>query len=119
MNDPMSGDPREGKLPHWAQNLFRELRTRVLRAEQHAEEARLLTRPEASPVVIPRFRRGDDIGLGDATVRFRAIEGHWDNHFDVRVLTADEGGIIVHAGRGPIYIQPVSSNVVHIRQVER
>lgn len=119
MNDPMSPDPREAKLALWAQNLFRELRKRVQAAEWQAEEARLATKPDESLVLVPRFgrRQQNDIGLGDATIRFRAaLDLPWDRHFDVRVFT---DGIQVNAGRGPLQVEPVASNVVVIRQVER
>jgi hypothetical protein len=105
-------DEREARLPRWARDELHRLRMRLKAAEREAKEARLATNPAESLVLIPRFNRGDDIGLGDETVRFRRrVDGPWDEHFEVRVSAR---GIRVMAGRGPMAVVPVSSNVVEI-----
>lgn len=55
-------DPREEKLPRWAQVLLCELRREVASAKATAQAARLATDPEGSDMVLDPYK--NRIGLG-------------------------------------------------------
>lgn len=115
-------DPREGKLPKWAQQEIARLRDaatsadkRVAAAEERAEEARLKTKPdEVNTLWAPRYN--EDIGLGNGE-RIRFLLGKqsrtWDN-VDVKVTSHDPELLEVHAGRSML-VHLNSSNLIYLR----
>lgn len=79
-------DPREERLPKWAQADMRALRRMVEHAERVAEEARLATKPDETHVVINPYQ--DTIGLPEReSVRFfieaphRWIDVQWRGEY--------------------------------------
>lgn len=101
-------DPRESKLPAWAQKQLAHLRLELTDALKAAEEARLATSPDESNAVIDRFPVGS-IGLGNATVTFK-LGDKWHESVAVRV----QGAALIVNGAGTISVQPSASNAVQI-----
>ena len=108
-------DEREAKLPKWAQEMLQDARRRTERAERERDEARHGTAPEESRAVRHQY---DDIPLGLGklpNVRFTLQPGAYDHSYryvDVRVN--ESGSRVEVMGGRSIFIEPVSSNVVHI-----
>ncbi|MEV0267700.1 hypothetical protein AB0H43_02905 [Hamadaea sp. NPDC050747] len=109
----MSYDPREGKLPKWAQDLLADLRRKVEDAETRAEEARYATDPEGSDAVL--YPHADvPVGLGDhAQVRFKLGPRKHD-YADLRV---ERGALLVSGGQY-LSIEPASGNLARVRTRE-
>jgi len=84
--DPMKPDPREAKLPAWAQATITRLRSSVSSEQVRANAARLDNGPETSNTMIDYYdREGVPIYLPDSErVRFVTGPGSED-HVDVHV----------------------------------
>lgn len=108
-------DEREAKLPKWAQEMLKDARRRTERAEKERDEARRGTAPEESRAV-RYFYDEIPLGLGARpNVRFTlqpGAYGHSYRYVDVRV-SESERRVEIMGGRS-IFIEPVSSNVVHV-----
>lgn len=105
----MSFDPREDKLPRWAQDLLAKLRRERDDAEQRADEARYATDPDGSSAVLHPWA-DIPVGLGaDARVRFKLGPSFY---VDARVNRDRE---LELRACGPLVLIPQVSNVVRIR----
>lgn len=110
--DPMYFQPREGKLPIWAQDTIRHLRLKVEQAEAAAAAAALGTKPEESSVIIEKHDRAA-IGLGHETITFKLGE-HWTRNVQARVENGPEGKRVVIQGGTGITVRPRAANSVEI-----
>lgn len=108
-------DPREERLPKWAQEMIQDARRRTERAEKARDKARQGTDPQGSRAV-RYFYDEIPLGLGARpNVRFTLEPGgygHSYRYVDVRISESDRR-VEIMGGRS-IHIEPVSSNVVHI-----
>lgn len=114
-----TSDPREARLPKWAQAEMARLRAaadsadaRVQAANDRAEFARLATDPEGSNTVFAEYG-SPEVGLGNGVrVQFRmaGFDRDWRKYLDVRVQ-GDE--IELHAGGG-MSIRHNSSNLAYL-----
>lgn len=117
--DPAIADPRETRLPVWAQDTINILRRRVADAEADAAKVRQGTRPETSRVLVDApFFGGDaplfpDLGLGDSTVAFRLGDPPWDRR-DAKVRVSVREGRLVVMGDQRIRIMPSATNTIEI-----
>lgn len=107
-------DPREAKLPRWAQDRLQRLRNRALRETAYADAALLDTDPEGSSAVMHPYEK-IPVGLGKhAEVRFKLGPHATRDYIDVRVGRGyDEGKLLLHAGDG-LLIEPQSSNYLKV-----
>jgi hypothetical protein len=106
----MEQDPREGKLPQWAQRKLADSRRAVQFATEQAQEARLATKPSETDTVVDRYA---DIPIGlpkGCRVRYRTGPHDLSDYFEIR---ADGNGVEVHAG-GPMVILPQVTNVLRL-----
>jgi hypothetical protein len=125
MTHPYDPDPREAKLPVWAQDIIRSLRRQLAQADRLAETARLNTDPDTSTAVVdvPIYGHGSDVGrtvgLGvRPNIGFRAGPGPGGN----RVIHArqDEDGVLeVYTSGGGLAVVPWSGNAIRIRVTDR
>lgn len=108
-------DPREERLPKWAQAEMERLRLRAMRAEAERDEARLATGPDESDVVIDGWG-AIPVGLGRGTqISFRP-PGPTKLHpvrrtIDVRVL---DNGTVQVLGGAPLIVRLGASNVLYL-----
>lgn len=119
MTDNLDADPREERLPVWAQTLIRGLRATAAQeraaadvAREDALNARRATDPDGSTAILCPY---DDVpvGLGfDARVRFRPIDKPraW---VDVRVHPIT-GRVEVSSGGPNLAVYPAAANVLTI-----
>lgn len=108
----MSADPREQRLPVWAQTELTNLRRKLADAEKRAEETRLATNPAESDALLDYY---DDIpiGLGKGkSVWF--IVGQDQFGRDKHVYCRVERDLLLVHGSEQINVQPSSGNVVQI-----
>ena len=103
----MSADPREERLPRWAQDELRTLRMRLSEVRGRAERAEL-----AAGVIADRM-----YGIHPAdpheTVHFGGIAAATDDSFSVRLDRKNPRRLLVHGGTS-FAIYPQSSNSVVI-----
>ena len=103
-------DPREARLPRWAQEKIRNLRRERNDAVKRADEVRRATDPADSNALLDYYDE-IPIGLGNRPVWFR-LDGESLVHCRV-----EHGKLVVHGsqpGHGALNVQPMSSNVVYI-----
>jgi hypothetical protein len=118
--NPMEQDPREDKLPKWAQDQLATLRRKVTDAERRAEEARLASGPEDSDTFLhPHDEIPVRLGRGEP-VRFQLGENYFD-YLDVRIKRDRRDGpyLELMSGGGVLALRPQVSNVVRVRVDER
>jgi hypothetical protein len=125
MTQPYDPDPREAKLPVWAQDIINSLRRLAAEADRLAETARLNTDPDTSTAVVdvPIYGHGSDVGrtvgLGvRPNIGFRAGTGPHGN----KVIHArqDEDGVLeVYTSGGGLAVVPWSGNAIRIRVTDR
>lgn len=101
-------DPREEKLPRWAQQELDRLRRKVADAERLAEEARLATKPEESDAILYPYDEVP-VGLGRALVRF-LLGG--DAYVDARVV---HGSLELMTDAPGVLVRPRAANVVLVK----
>jgi hypothetical protein len=111
-------DPREDRLPAWAQNLIRDLRRTAAETIRSAQEARLATDPDGSLVQIGAYRDETPIGLGDQTITFRSSKNAaWDQAVQVR---PHRGGIEIRGiGVEGLRVEPNSINAIRVWQGDK
>lgn len=103
-------DPREDKLPVWAQDRMNRLRRLALEAQAAAGDARLATDPEGSHAVMDRWGEVP-VGLGkDPEVTFR-LEG--GESVTIRRLRQDPRLLEIH-GDGALVFRPWATNSVRV-----
>jgi hypothetical protein len=103
-------DPREGRLPAWAQRKLDSARHLVRVAQEQAEAARLATKPDETDTIVDRYA---DIPIGlpkGCRVRYRTGPHDLSDYFEIR---ADGNGVEVHAG-GPMIVIPQVTNVLRL-----
>lgn len=110
--EPMHYQPREGKLPIWAQEIIRGLRMKLSDAEAAAQMALMATKPEDSVVIIERMDRSH-VGLGSETITFK-LGDHWTRSINARVENGPEGRRLVIRGNTGITIKPSAANSIEI-----
>lgn len=118
-------DPREAKLPVWAQDIINSLRRLAAEADQLAETARLNTDPDASTAVIdvPIYGHGSDVGrtvgLGvRPRIEFRAGSGPHGNK-GIHAWQDVDGVLEVRTSGGGLAVEPQVSNAIRIRVIDR
>ena len=119
-------DPREGKLPVWAQKALADLRRELERAIAHADETRLATKPDETDTVVYRYS-DEPIGLDPgATVEFRlggptpTPDRFHDNYLHAHVVTDKWGTRLeISSGRMALQVSPKSGNSIVITTPER
>lgn len=111
----MTPDPREEKLPVWAQNLLTDLRNEVTFSHTEIERISQREDPTLSRVVIDRFDR-PLVGLGDERITFLPRRGA-DPLEGIEVHTTT-GGIHVTAYQGVAAVVPSASNSVDIFSID-
>ncbi len=116
-------DPREKKLPLYAQELLRSCRERVAQWEAYAVKARLDTNPDETDTIIDDYS-DHPIGLprGEA-VKFRQPgDRHRRAYITARMQSAsrseEAGWVLIQAG-DMIEVRPQSGNTILVRQVPR
>jgi hypothetical protein len=117
MQDPFEPDPREEKLPRWAQDTITALRRRTRDALVAAELVRTGIDPETSRVVIEHYDPTDPLppfGLGASEVTFRTGELDGGRHGGIRVSAERDGSGISIMGDSSLVIRPWVTNVVKI-----
>lgn len=103
-------DPREDKLPVWAQDRLTRLRRLAREAQEVARDARLGTKPEESHAVLDAYGEVP-VGLGkDPEVTFR-LEG--GESVTVRRRRTDPRLLEVSGSRA-ITLRPRVANVVEV-----
>lgn len=114
-------DPREDKLPKWAQIELGRLRADLERAEARAQEmaggtdavdvAEVVADPHAkAPLVLPR----------GVTVRFNVRPGEWNGYVDVRLVGDRRGGRWLDVqGADAVAAFPEASNRLQIAVRDR
>jgi hypothetical protein len=117
-------DPREQKLPVWAQDIINAARMRVRDAERLAEAARLDSAPGDSPIVLDhRGPHGESqpVGLGERpwvkVVLERYSDGGIRRYIEVRAAYASNDATVLGAevrGSNPLRIAPVACNDVKV-----
>jgi hypothetical protein len=125
MTKPYDPDPREAKLPVWAQDLIRNLRRLTAEADQLAETARLNTDPDTSTAVVdvPIYGHGSDVGrtvgLGiRPNIEFRAGTGPRGKKV-IHARQTEDGLLDVYVSGGGLAVEPKASNAVYIRVTDR
>lgn len=122
MTTSIPSDPREHKLPVWAQDMINHLRRLLKREQAAAESARLATKPDASNTVIERFGAGP-VGLGvSPNVHFKLPRTHHDGrHPELRMQLQRDGRdagrihvMLIGGGSGRLDVRPESSNSLTI-----
>lgn len=99
MTDQLAPDPREAKLPAWAQQLLERERRARQEAQALATRAALATSPTESGVILDRF---DDIPIGlgkEPRIAFRVpFPGYrpGTSFIEVRLLE-DRAGLYIYA----------------------
>lgn len=119
MGESVAVDPREAKLPRWAQQEMARLRRVaetcerwIAEADKRAEDARLNTRPDDCDTVLDRGF-ASPVGLGDGVrVVFKLRDRTWRNEITVRVHPVS--GRLEVSGSRPLTIIPQVSNVFHV-----
>lgn len=105
----MRVDPREAKLPRWAQDELDQLRRALRDADLKAEAARLATRPDDTNTTVER--RDGTIGLPNgAKVSFELPGGG----IDVRV--EDSHLLVMGEGFDPLMVMGQATNAIRIYQ---
>lgn len=120
--NPMEQDPREDKLPKWAQQTIDTLRIRVKTMQDINEETRLATNPDESDTILRRFDTdGGDIGLGNRPlIRFylEPADGLRNPRarkaVDVNVLS---NGNVRIAVDGTLVVYPSASNSIQVTAI--
>ena len=129
-DDPALTDPREQRLPVWAQGLIEELRRKAIYAQKLADEARLATDPAISLVQLVTDYDAVPIGLGSRPVTFRpSVDAAWYDALIVQPTRFHSRGLRVPPHRDGIEVRgvssdalrisPSSSNVIHVWQGDR
>lgn len=114
----LTPDPREAKLPRYAQETLAELRLELDRERRRADEARLETQP-GSDTFVSFFDR-EPVGLGNGTpVRFVLAEDRnpdqsW-HYIDARVTRTDGRPVLQLMGGHGLTICPQATNVIDVR----
>lgn len=110
-------DPREAKMPLWAQNMMRDARRRTADAERKAEDLRQETRPDDSNTII-RNSYGKEIGLGNGprvVFKIPVPPGErWVDHHDYVEVRLDEHGRLVLHGGSQLILVPHVTNVAYV-----
>ena len=114
-------DPKFLRLPKWAQKHIIALEGQVRRNEQTIESLRrdvaLDHDKTESNTFINHFSGAPEQPLGrDPYIRFR-LNGKKDSWDYVEVYVSKDEKIVIHGGRG-LQVQPVSGNVVYVRNKE-
>lgn len=116
--DAPLADPREAKLPVWAQIQLREMRRLVSQWERYAIDARLETRPEETDTVVDDYSQ-HPIGLPKGEpVKFRRIEraGRREEYITARMLNGPTNrGWVCIQGADVLEILPQSGNTILVR----
>lgn len=113
-------DPREAKLPKWAQDELRYLRMDVEELQELVEELKG-TRP--NPVAF-RDRLLDrdrlvPVAWGSDRVRF-LLEGHTEaRRRSIDIYRDQRGGLSIRTSDGLLAVLPESGNAIKVDQVER
>lgn len=101
----LTPDPREGKLPQWAQEKLRRTRAMTEDARKTAKEAVQATRPEESAIVLNPYQEHGGIGIADerSTLRFWLSK---DAYVDIQTRN---GRLVLH-GSDPLVMFATASN---------
>lgn len=114
MSDELATDPRETKLPIWAQKELARLRRKVEDAERRATEARLSNGPEDSDTLLDPYDE-TPIRLPRGT-KVRFVLGKSYDYVDVQILRRrEEGPYVELMGQQQLVIRPQVSNVVRVQ----
>jgi len=104
-------DPREDRLPKWAQKKLDDLRFQVKSADHRAGPSHPGHQPRRGAgrhrsLRLPR-------GLKDVRVTFKPRKDA--DYLECIDVVAIPGGIEIHGRSGPIFVYPASSNVVRVK----
>lgn len=112
----MAADPREERLPKWAQDKLRDLRRHAGEQEEVARRAVFGTDPAKSTALLNPLAGHGGIGLGEnCVVRFRqgVKPGQSPAWVDVEVRF---GAVWVRADRA-LSVEPVAANSLRVRSL--
>jgi hypothetical protein len=111
-------DPREPKLPKWAQEELRNLRNKLETEKRRADEARIGNGGPDSDTFIDPYDEVP-IRLGRETRINFVLGDKFQEYFDVQIKRYHGDVYLeVHGGTGMV-ITPQVSNVIQIRTAER
>ncbi|WP_424216368.1 DUF7239 family protein (plasmid) [Streptomyces sp. BI20] len=107
-------DPRELKLPKWAQEQFRVYRMEAARREGVIEDLRMNFPNDGAEVLITDYLNGDIPLRGGTRITFRLKGPHGHRRSNVRAYVNDNGALDINGDSGLI-IRPGASNCFTVR----
>ncbi|MGI5408188.1 DUF7239 family protein [Streptomyces chartreusis] len=106
-------DPREPKLPKWAQEQARSYRSRIETLERLLGEMR--GEVGETNTSVQNYSDGDQPLPNGATVVFKLSAEGWDDYITARV---ERRSLVLHGGRS-LAVMPWVSNSVAVRTIQR
>ncbi|MEU9560328.1 DUF7239 family protein [Streptomyces fumanus] len=101
-------DPREARLPKWAQEELSRLRRSLVQAE--ARNAELRGKVGKTNTHVQNFGQDDQPLPNGSTVRFQLRSDHWDQYVSARV---ERGRLSLLGGRS-LLVLPHVSNALYL-----